>query len=514
MTKGPIRILYIDDFRLDQSLVREAITDSPQEFVLQEAASKKDFKELLAVGGYDLILSDINNLGFTGLEVLEAVQEVDPNLPVIILTGLDLEETAAEAIKRGEVDYVIKSPQHIQRLPITIIRILENLQLQQQQNQILQDLRESEERYSRLLDTIQDGIWEIDQDARTSYVNPAMAHLLGYTSEEMLGKPLFDFMDDQSINFAEKNVERRKKGIMEQHEFEFLRKDGSRILTSMNTSPLTSERGEYLGAVASVRDITEQKQINEEIRNIRDFFSLILTQIQDGIWVTNQNDRLVYLNPAMEKIAGVDAQDMVGRHVLEDFPPETVNEFREHYLAAKNSPAPWPYEAQVVTPAGRHTFQTGWLIARYKGETYQGMICSIQDVTRQKEAEISLLDSEEKYKALYLNAPLAYQSLNEDGTIRDVNPAWLKILGYEREEVLGKYFGSFLSSEQEISFKDNFSNFKKQGSVHNVRYKIQHKNGNFLDISFEGCVGYNPDGSFRQTYCVFAEITDQVAHRK
>jgi len=511
MRKDAIRILYIDDFTLDQTLVREAITNRLQKVVLIEAASKKDFKRLLAEGGYQLILSDFNIPGFTGLEVLEAVQKVDPNLPVIILTKIGSEKIAAKAIRRGAADYVIKSPQHIQRLPITITQVLENVQLRQLQAQIQQDFRGSEERYSHLMDTIQDGIWEIDQNSRTSYVNPAMANLLGYTSEEMLGKCLFDFMDDQSIKIAEKDVERRKEGIAEEHEFEFIRKDGSRILTSLNASPLNNEEGEYLGAVASVRDITEQRLINEEIRNVRDFYSLILNQVQDGIWVTNKNDRLVYLNPAMEKIAGVDAQAMLGRHVLDDFPPETILEFREHFLAAKKSRAPWPYEAQFVTPVGRHSFQTGWLISRYDGETYQGMICTIQDITEQKEAEVSLLDSKEKYKALYENAPLAYQSLNKDGTIRDVNPAWLKILGYEREEVLGKYFGSFLSSEQEISFKENFSNLKKQGSVHDVRYKIQHKNGNFLDISFEGCVGYNPDGSFRQTYCVFADITDQVA---
>jgi len=215
-----------------------------------------------------------------------------------------------------------------------------------------------------------------------------MANLLGYTSEEMLGKHLFDFMDDQSKKNAKKNVERRKEGIAEKHEFEFIRKDGSSILTSLSTSPLTNGEGKYLGAVASVRDITEQKQ-----------------------------------------------------------------------------------------------------------------------------AEISLLESKEKFKGLYENVPLAYQSLDEDGTIRDVNPTWLKILGYEREEVLGKYFGNFLSSKQETSFKESFSKFKKQGSVHDVRYKIQHKNGRFLDISFEGCIGYNPNGSFCQAYCVFADITDQVASK-
>lgn len=131
-------------------------------------------------------------------------------------------------------------------------------------------LHKSEENYRRLLDTIQEGIWVIDADAVTSFVNPRMAAILGYSAEEMLGRHLFSFMDEQGRQIAEANIERRKKGIQEQHDFEFIRKDGSRIYTSLETGPILDETGQYAGSIAAVADITERKKAEEEIRTLNE----------------------------------------------------------------------------------------------------------------------------------------------------------------------------------------------------------------------------------------------------
>ncbi|MDO9510622.1 MAG: PAS domain S-box protein [Bacteroidales bacterium] len=120
-----------------------------------------------------------------------------------------------------------------------------------------------------------------------------------------------------------------------------------------------------------------------------------------------------------------------------------------------------------------------------------------------------LKESEEKYRALYENAPLSYQSLNEDGSFKDVNPAWLNTLGYKREEVIGKFYIDFLHPDYKAHFEKNFPAFKKRGYVHDVQFEIRHKEGHYIYISFEGCIGYHPDGSFRQTYCVFQDITER-----
>ena len=74
--------------------------------------------------------------------------------------------------------------------------------------------------------------------------------------------------------------------------------------------------------------------------------------------------------------------------------------------------------------------------------------------------EISLKKSEEEYKAFYENVPLAYQSLDENGCILDVNPAWLRTLGYQKNEIVGKYFGELLHTDWQSYFELNFQKFK------------------------------------------------------
>lgn len=131
-------------------------------------------------------------------------------------------------------------------------------------------LQKSEENYRQLLDTIQEGIWVIDTYAITTFVNPRMAELLGYTIDEMIGRPLYTFMDEAGKLIADDNIKRRKNGIKEQHDFEFIRKDGARIFTRLETGPIFDEAGQYAGSIAAVADITERRQAEEDIRHLNE----------------------------------------------------------------------------------------------------------------------------------------------------------------------------------------------------------------------------------------------------
>jgi len=137
--------------------------------------------------------------------------------------------------------------------------------LEQRVTQRTESLRKSEEKHRQLVEILQEGVWLIDKDANTIFVNPHMAEMLGYSAEEMFGKPLFDFMDERGVEIAEINVERRKQGVAEQHDFEFIRKDGSRIYTIISTTPVTDEKGNYIGALAGVNDITKRKEMQAKL---------------------------------------------------------------------------------------------------------------------------------------------------------------------------------------------------------------------------------------------------------
>jgi|GEM_PF-4630110 len=153
-------------------------------------------------------------------------------------------------------------------VPITPNEVLGFVRDVTARKQVEQALRESERKYRQLVEMAQEGIWVIDKDAKTQYVNPSMARMLGYSPSEMLGRHLFDFMDDEGQAVSEINFERWIEGIEEQHDFEFMHKDGTRIFTIMETAPLSDEHGNYAGALSGVVDVTRQRLANDKIRQL------------------------------------------------------------------------------------------------------------------------------------------------------------------------------------------------------------------------------------------------------
>lgn len=147
------------------------------------------------------------------------------------------------------------------------ISLLQDMTEQKQQDQRLQ---KSEEKYQQLIELATEGIWVIDQNNITTYMNPRMATMIGYEIEEALHKHLFDFMDEAGIKICQRNLERRKQGISEDHPFELKHKNGKTIYTYMSTAPITNEAGDFQGTIACVQDITEQKLAQQQISVHRD----------------------------------------------------------------------------------------------------------------------------------------------------------------------------------------------------------------------------------------------------
>jgi diguanylate cyclase (GGDEF)-like protein/PAS domain S-box-containing protein len=135
-------------------------------------------------------------------------------------------------------------------------------------------LERSEERFRRIVHSAGEGIWEIDAGARTTFVNPKMAEMLGYSIEEMLGLPLARFMDAEGQATLERNLARRREGLAERHEFKFVRRDGGEVWTTMATSPIFDGAGAYVGALALVTDITGRRESTEAIWHQANFDEL------------------------------------------------------------------------------------------------------------------------------------------------------------------------------------------------------------------------------------------------
>ncbi|MEW6496469.1 MAG: PAS domain S-box protein [Cyanobacteriota bacterium] len=127
----------------------------------------------------------------------------------------------------------------------------------------VQQLRASEERYRRLIDTAYEGIWMLDTQGRINYANPRMSEMLSYSVEEMLDRPIVDFMD-VGVREQAQRFEQRRQGVNEQFDCCYRRKDGSLLWTIVSTSPIFSETGVFQGAIAMVTDVSDRKRAEAE----------------------------------------------------------------------------------------------------------------------------------------------------------------------------------------------------------------------------------------------------------
>ena len=131
------------------------------------------------------------------------------------------------------------------------------------------------------------------------------------------------------------------------------------------------------------------------------------------------------------------------------------------------------------------------------------------EIKEYKSTENALRESEERFRLLYENSPLPYQSLDRDGNFIEVNQAFLDALGYTKEEIIGCSFSDIMAPECAYVFKERFKRFNELGYVRKSEFKILSKDNTQITILLDGNIEYAADGTFKQTHCVWIDITDR-----
>jgi PAS domain S-box-containing protein len=134
--------------------------------------------------------------------------------------------------------------------------------------QAAETLRESEERYRTIVETAAEGIWIVDAENKTIFVNDQLADMFAYAVDEMMGRSILEFMDQESQLLAQGHMDRRRMGIKEQYDFKYRSKDGNDFWAIVSSTPLFDDQGNYSGAMKMVTDINERKkgEIREKAR--------------------------------------------------------------------------------------------------------------------------------------------------------------------------------------------------------------------------------------------------------
>ena len=203
-------------------------------------------------------------------------------------------------------------------------------------NQTRSELVASEKKYRQIVDTAREGIWVIDEQARTTFANRALERMLGYLPGEMLGRSLFDFVDPKQRELTAQGLERRRLGIAERQDQKYTHKDGSAVWVIMEASPLTDDAGNYVGGLAMVTDVTDRKRAEEALRASEERYRLLFDNNPLAIWLTDVSSlRFVAVNQAALVLFGYEREEFLALDVTQLLSSSEAEQLRGDIAASR-----------------------------------------------------------------------------------------------------------------------------------------------------------------------------------
>lgn len=320
-----------------------------------------------------------------------------------------------------------------------IIGALESIRDITERKQVEEALRESEDKYSRIVNTANEGILVLNAEFRTTFINSKMAALLGYPPEEMIGRPFADFLPEEDLADHELKVATRIRGIAEQYERRMRRKDGRILWTHISATPLYDAQRQFAGSFGMVADITERKQVEDALKRSEAVMRSMFEATPAGFGLIV--DRVLQkVNNALCTITGYSEQELLGQSTRILYVDE------EEYLRVGRELYDQMERRGLGITETRLKHKDGAIIHAILGlspfdpkDFSAGVTATVLDITDWKRAEEALRSSEEKFsKAFHSNACLMAISTMKDGRFLDVNESFLRVLGFERDEVIGR----------------------------------------------------------------------------
>ena len=255
------------------------------------------------------------------------------------------------------------------------------------------ELMKSEAQYRQLVELAHEGIWAFSNDFTTTFVNPRMAQMLGYEESEMKGRSLFEFVHKEEVEEA-KNVLSKllsKHGISGKFEYKFPRKDGARIDTSITASAITDDQGQVIGTLALVADVTEQKKLEDELRASEQRFRAISTSAMDAVILVDEEDKIIYWNPASEKTFGFKESEVTGKKLSKLVIPDKGQKNHDCLLnELKCSSFSKRHFEFTALKKDRTEFPIDLSVASVKLNDKNCLLVTVKDISERKQMEASV----------------------------------------------------------------------------------------------------------------------------
>jgi two-component system cell cycle sensor histidine kinase/response regulator CckA len=505
--KPLIRVLYVDDNPLDRELVRDALEKEQEGFQVTEASSRQEFEARLQEGGFDLVLSDFDILGFEGLQVIKAVKAKDPYLPVIIVTGTGSEEIAVEAMRSGASDYVIKTPGHIQRLPLTIQKVLERRQLRAEKARSLAELQEARRDWEEIFQAIGQPTFLLNPKQEIVAANRAALVALRRPAAEILGRKCYELLHSRSNDSAaccpmEKLL---VSGRMETMEMEVEALGGFYLVSC---TPIFDDQGKLQKVIHIATDITGRRQAEEALEEEAIRRRILVEQSRDGIVVLDQTGKVYEANQRYAEMLGYTAEELSQLYVWDWDVQWTREELLEKI---KNIDVPGEHFET------RHRRKDGTIYdveISTNGAVLGGrklVFCVCRDISQRKAAELALRESEEKYRLLVNQIPAVVFRGYTDGSIDTFDRKIETLTGYPKEDFDSRRrkWSDLILAEDLAAAKNEFLAGLKTTGAYEKEYRIRKKSGEIIWVQVHGQIFLDGAGRIDFVNGVIFDVSDR-----
>jgi PAS domain S-box-containing protein len=496
---GLIIIIYRNRQRVERRKAEEALLESEEKFrtifdrasdgiLIADPISKKFLQGNTAICsmlGYTK--EEIENLTINDIHPPEDISRVLDEFKKQAKGEKVLAESLPVLRKDGSIFYadISSSPTTIGGVHY-LVGIFRDITDRKRAEEVL---RESAEKYQRFFMTSRDCVFITSKDGNWIDMNNAAVELFGYSSREEL-------MQVKITNLYVNPEERTKhSSIIAEHGYsmeypvDLRRKDGAVIHTLITSVALCDAEKNVIGFQGTIRDITDRKRMEEELRDSKDHLHTLVQTIPDLIWLKDQDGVYLSCNTMFERFFGAMEADIVGKTDYDFVDRELADSFLDHDRKAMAAGKPTINEEWITfADDGHRAFLETIKMPMYDIQgTLIGVLGIGRDITERNQAEEDLKQAEERYRSIFENAQEGIFQSTDEGRFFTANRALAAMLGYDSPEDLMTTVIN-IPKQLYVNPEDRkvlLKMIKEQGSVRGFETQYYRKNGSMIWVSVD-----------------------------
>ncbi len=338
-------------------------------------------------------------------------------------------------------------------------------------------LKVSEEKYRSLFERSHDIIYTINKEGLFNLVSPSWTLHLGHPVNQVIGKSFREFVHPEDVAKCEAAMYESYNTGKPQMDIEYRVKhaDGSWKLHTSNVSPLMDESGTIIGGEGIARDITVQKQVENQLKESESFNRNLVQNLPEYVVIYGLDGKILFVNSAVEQGLGASAETLVGTHVISYIAEEYRDGITEKIKARYTGNDVTTYELDIITldQRRRSVFVKGIMI-QYNGTP--AIFLLLIDITERKKAEKELWESENMYRTLTESSTDNIFIIGRDDTITFVNTHAANDLNLLVDEIIGKSRKNFFPPDIADAQGINLQKVFETGEPFHIDDKIQYGN--------------------------------------